>query len=665
MTELMKREHRAGGGKRQVLSLVAMACISLAGCGGGDGPAIEARPQSLQFTGSPPAVNAPGTAVVSAQASSGLAVVYASATPSTCLVDSATGVVTGLAAGGCTIAAEQPGNTTYAPAPRVTQDLMVIAEQTIAFGAPPALSLSGTASVVATASSGLPVTYSSLTPGVCTVNAGTGLVTDLTAGNCTIAADQPGDANHDPAPRQLQTLTVAAAVMASQTITFGSPPTLGLHGTASVVATASSGLPVTYSSLTPGVCIVNASSGLVTDLTAGNCTIAADQPGGANHDPAPRQLQTLTVAAAITTGQTITFGPPPRLNLYGSAVVVATASSGLAVTFSSLTPGVCTINAITGLVTDLTAGNCTIAADQPGDANHDPAPRQLQTLTVAAAPPPVSLPGVPTAVAATLGATANTALVTFGATDSGGSPITGYRVVSSPVGASATGASSPVVVTCPVTCAGYAFAVQASNSVGNGALSAAVHVLTTYDVTETFYEPDTQPRDSIFIGTFTFDSTTGQVSNLRGILSESMTGTPVAYPNDTMTWLPLTYQLSAVYDATLGGLLVTTFMNSNTNTLSNNPAFGGTNGWAPGTGFGLYYGFPGANPGNAYAMIFVNTTDPTAPLTQAQIDKLAYADCAPGGMMGATCMTGTTVAGYGTIGTMSGYPVSQKITRKP
>ena len=578
MTELMKREHRAGGGKRQVLSLVAMACISLAGCGGGDGPAIEARPQSLQFTGSPPAVNAPGTAVVSAQASSGLAVVYASATPSTCLVDSATGVVTGLAAGGCTIAAEQPGNTTYAPAPRVTQDLMVIAEQTIAFGAPPALSLSGTASVVATASSGLPVTYSSLTPGVCTVNAGTGLVTDLTAGNCTIAADQPGDANHDPAPRQLQTLTVAAAVMASQTITFGSPPTLGLHGTASVVATASSGLPVTYSSLTPGVCIVNASSGLVTDLTA---------------------------------------------------------------------------------------GNCTIAADQPGDANHDPAPRQLQTLTVAAAPPPVSLPGVPTAVAATLGATANTALVTFGATDSGGSPITGYRVVSSPVGASATGASSPVVVTCPVTCAGYAFAVQASNSVGNGALSAAVHVLTTYDVTETFYEPDTQPRDSIFIGTFTFDSTTGQVSNLRGILSESMTGTPVAYPNDTMTWLPLTYQLSAVYDATLGGLLVTTFMNSNTNTLSNNPAFGGTNGWAPGTGFGLYYGFPGANPGNAYAMIFVNTTDPTAPLTQAQIDKLAYADCAPGGMMGATCMTGTTVAGYGTIGTMSGYPVSQKITRKP
>ena len=665
MPNLMSVKRGASGRAQRALALAALAGVLLSGCGGGGGPAIEARPQSLEFTASPPAVNASGTTVVAAQASSGLAVVYASATPGTCAVDGTTGVVTGLAAGSCTIAADQPGNTTYAPAPRVTQDLMVIAGQTISFAAPPVLSLLGSASVLATASSGLAVTYSSLTSGVCAVNAGTGLVTDLTAGDCTIAADQPGDASYDPAPRQVQTLTVAAPVLARQTITFGVPPALSLLGSASVAATASSGLPVTYSSLSPGVCIVNAGTGLVTDLTAGNCTISADQPGNANYDPAPRQVQTLTVAAAVKTRQTISFGAPPTLNLLGSASVVATASSGLAVTYSSLSPGVCIVNAASGLVTDLTAGNCTIAADQPGNANYDPAPRQVQTLTVVAPPPPVSLPGVPTAVTATLGATSNTVLVAFGATDSGGSPITGYRVVSSPGGFSATGASSPVTVTCPVTCAGYAFAVQAINSVGNGALSAAVQVLTTYDVIETFREPDTQPRDSIFIGTFTFNSTSGQVSNLRGILSESMTGTPVAYPNDTMTWLPLNYQLSAVYDATLGGLLVTTFLNNNTNTLSSNPAFGGTNGWAPGTGFGLHYDFPGANPGNAYAMIFVNAAHPAAPLTQAQIDKLAYADCAPGGMMGATCMTGTTVAGYGTIGTMSGYPVSQTITKRP
>ncbi|MDP3539204.1 MAG: PEP-CTERM sorting domain-containing protein [Azonexus sp.] len=188
---------------------------------------------------------------------------------------------------------------------------------------------------------------------------------------------------------------------------------------------------------------------------------------------------------------------------------------------------------------------------------------------------------------------------------------------------------------------------------------AAVH---TYNVKETFLEPDTQPRDTIFIGSFNFDDVTKTVSNLKGILSESMTGDPIAYPNDNMTWLSLNYQLSSVYDATLGGLLVTTFLNNNTNTFTT--MFGG-NGWAPGTGMALYSGFPFANAGNAYAMIFVNTTNPLTPLSQAQIDKLAYADCAPGGMMGTTCMTGTTIKGYGTIGSMSGYPVSQVITLAP
>jgi hypothetical protein len=74
----------------------------------------------------------------------------------------------------------------------------------------------------------------------------------------------------------------------------------------------------------------------------------------------------------------------------------------------------------------------------------------------------------------------------------------------------------------------------------------------------------------------------------------------------------------------------------------------------------MYFGRPGPNPGNAYARIFVNTTDPTAPLTAPQIAALAYADCAPGGMMGPMCMTG--VAGGGT---MSGVPLSQEIVAAP
>lgn len=185
----------------------------------------------------------------------------------------------------------------------------------------------------------------------------------------------------------------------------------------------------------------------------------------------------------------------------------------------------------------------------------------------------------------------------------------------------------------------------------------------TYNVITKWYEPDTQPNDSIFKGTFTYDSVTHAVSGLHGILSESMTGSSVGYPGDSMTWLTLSNQLVSWHDTTLHGTFAATFKNASTSTFST--MFGG-DGWSPQAGVdagGVYFGFPkpAKNPGNAYALIFI-PDNPLTALTTSQINKLAYADCAPGGMMGAVCMTGTSEAGYGSVGTMSGYPVSQKIT---
>jgi hypothetical protein len=314
----------------------------------------------------------------------------------------------------------------------------------------------------------------------------------------------------------------------------------------------------------------------------------------------------------------------------------------------------------------LTTGDCIIAADQAGDANHYAAPQVTQTITVAAWSGPLTTPDAPGSVAATIGDTPNTVTVSFmGPISSGGSPITGYSVTSSPSGMAATGAASPITVTCPSTCTGYSFSVTAANGSGSSVQSVLAHVLTNYNVTATFYEPDTQPNNSIFDGSFTFDSTSSTVSNLRGSLTESMTHLKDGIPMDTV---PLLYQLSAIDDGT-GGLLVTTFALNTTNTFSNNPLYLGSDGWSPGTGSGLYYGFPTklsgiSNPNNAYARIFVDKTNPTASPTQTQIGKLAYADCTPSGMMGSTCMTGTTLAGYGTWGSMSGYPVTQVITKR-
>ena len=245
----------------------------------------------------------------------------------------------------------------------------------------------------------------------------------------------------------------------------------------------------------------------------------------------------------------------------------------------------------------------------------------------------------------------------MGSTPSGGSPILSYTVTSTPAGLSATSNSATVTVTCPGSCAGYAFSASAANTQGSGASSAPVDIVTTLDLVETFYEPDTQPNNSIFTGTLVLDSTIEQVTNLSGTLTESMTGNGVA--PSTMEQVVLGYQLASSSSAGLGGLLVSSFHNANTNTLLTS-AGGGA--WAPGAG-PEYFGYNtgAANPGNAYATVFVNAGNPLSALTAAQINALSYADCTPGGMMGATCMTGTSVSAYGMTGSMGGYPISQVI----
>jgi Fibronectin type III domain len=278
----------------------------------------------------------------------------------------------------------------------------------------------------------------------------------------------------------------------------------------------------------------------------------------------------------------------------------------------------------------------------------------------------VSAPGTPTAVSvAVVPADTTSATVSFTApASSGGSTITGYTVTANPGGITATGTASPITITGLTPHTAYTYSVVATNAVGDGA-AASTGSLNFYSIVETFHEPMTfmsLGNETIFTGTFTYDTSSQTVSNLAGSLSESMTGNSLAIPPVAMTTVALGHQLSSVSDATLGGLLITTFAQNSVNTLDV------ADGFTPdGTAAGMkYYGYTGgtANPGNAYAMIFVNTTDPATALTQAQIDKLSYADCTAGGMMMSKCMTGTTVAGYGSVGSMNGYPQSQVITKE-
>ena len=251
---------------------------------------------------------------------------------------------------------------------------MPLSSQTITFGA---LSnrVFGTApfTVSATATSGLAVGFSSVTTGVCTVS---GSVTLAAVGTCTVRASQGGDATYAAATPGDQSFQ---ETQASQTIIFGALSNR-VFGTApfTVSATASSGLPVSFSSLITSVCTV--SDATVTLVGAGPCTIRASQAGNSNYAAATPVDQTFQVAVQA---QTITFGALSN-RVLGTApfAVSATASSGLPVSFSSLTTGVCTISGVT--VTLAAAGTCTIRASQTGNGSFAPAAPVDQSFQVTA-----------------------------------------------------------------------------------------------------------------------------------------------------------------------------------------------------------------------------------------------------------------------------------------
>ena len=259
----------------------------------------EAGSQTITFAGLANQPFGAAAFTVSATASSGLAVSFASTTPLVCTVSNNT-TVTLVAGGKCTIEATQAGNTNYPPAAAVDQSFQVNqASQTISFGSLSNLPFGGAAfGITATASSGLAVSFASTTPLVCTVSNNT-TVTLVAGGKCTIEATQAGNTNYPPAAAVDQSFQVNQA---SQTISFGTLSNLPFSSAAfGVTATASSGLAVSFITTTSGVCIV--SGNLVTIKAYGKCTIEATQTGNSNYLAATPVDESLQVIDACDINQ--------------------------------------------------------------------------------------------------------------------------------------------------------------------------------------------------------------------------------------------------------------------------------------------------------------------------------------------------------------------------
>lgn len=170
-----------------------------------------------------------------------------------------------------------------------------------------------------------------------------------------------------------------------QTITFAALPNKVMGDPPfTVSATASSGLPVSFTTSTPAVCTSGGTNGATITLqSTGTCTVAAAQAGNTTYNPAPPVSRGFTVGSSKLS-QTINFPALPNRRLRDYRFQVsATASSGLAVSFTTTTPSVCTAGGTYGRTITLRArGTCTVRASQAGNASYYPAPSVSRSFWV-------------------------------------------------------------------------------------------------------------------------------------------------------------------------------------------------------------------------------------------------------------------------------------------
>jgi hypothetical protein len=218
--------------------------------------------------------------------------------------------------------------------------------------------LNGPTVLHATATSGLPVTFTSGTPNTCTVSGDQ--LTLVAAGECLVIANQGGGSAANgvqwaAADRVSQLFNVLrhaqAAVLPMAAVFRGTSETVALS------AVTDAGLAASYTSNSPAVCTVSGTVLTVTGL--GLCDLTVTAPADTNY-------------AALATGVSIPVDslPPFVVRSMGAVQRVALATvdtDGQALSYTSTTPTVCTVS---GSDLQLLAkGSCQVSATSAGGSS--------------------------------------------------------------------------------------------------------------------------------------------------------------------------------------------------------------------------------------------------------------------------------------------------------
>lgn len=260
-------------GAARLVLVTAASSVLLAACGGGGGSGgSEGRLQAIDFSYPGGSTVTDGPVMLKATATSGLPVSFRSGTPSTCTVSG--DQLTLVGKGECLVIASQAGGVgadgaQWAAADETSQLFNVLGgPQAIV---PPAgiVLRASTLSVAlpATTEAGLPATYVSSSPSVCTVSGTT--LTALSHGVCQLTITAPGDATY--AELAVQAFLPVDTIPPFVVVTQGKPQTVALDGADA------DGNALSYTSSTPAVCGVT--GGELRLLAKGRCSVTVS--GGA------------------------------------------------------------------------------------------------------------------------------------------------------------------------------------------------------------------------------------------------------------------------------------------------------------------------------------------------------------------------------------------------
>jgi len=341
---------------------------------------IDKGQQSITFNALPSKqVGDPDFALVATSSTSSInPITFTSSDPTVATVSG--NIVTIVGAGVTTITASQAESADYY-AIDVDRTLNVSVatnlNQTITFGAL-ASNVYGDApfALTATASSNLPVSYSSSDLSVATISGNT--VTIVGAGNVTITASQSGGSGYNPAPDVSQALSVTQKEL---TVTGASVTTKPYDGTTVATITGATLSGVINSD---DVSLTNATSGVFATANAGSPIAVTTSFGLQGTRSGNYFLTQPSLTGTISKAdQTITFGAlPGKTTASAPFALTATASSNLSVSYSSSNTAVATVSGNT--VTIVGIGTSSITASQTGDSNYNSATDVSQVLTVTA-----------------------------------------------------------------------------------------------------------------------------------------------------------------------------------------------------------------------------------------------------------------------------------------